>query len=321
MSKYLDKYLKYKHKYKQLQMIGGMVQSATHYYYGPIKEDLINDEEINQDTIIRKFLEGISNSVDIPESITHESVYDFIIEHAEVYKVFSCQEDCPFNIIFGIEYKILHYFFICNEDNSITLYLVKDDHTWSYIEIMNNALKLIDLSYYNAFTLNNGKLELKPGLTDKQQSYAIAIMNIYYQIIKIYNQIDENIDQMMNSNDSILTDILHDILLCQTLIIDDKHYNIKDDEEENFKDNEEELRKIHHLYGLYIDAIRLIYYIINNLEIKVKEDYKYILQLYITVFNSFLTNMTFYFEKKNIIDESDLKKLRIKDVINIFTIK
>ena len=320
MSKYLDKYLKYKSKYKQLQMIGGMVQWATHYYYGPIKEDLINDEEINQDTIIRKFLEGISNSVDIPESITHESVYDFIIEHAELYKVFSCQEDCPFNIIFGIEYKILYYFFIWNEDNSITLYLVKDDHTWSYIEITNgppdhNALKLIDLSYYNTFTLNNGKFELKPGLTDEQQSYAIAIMNIYYQIIKIYNQIDEKINQMTNPNNSILTEILHDILWWQTLIIGDKHYNI------NFTNVEEELRKIHHLYGLYIDAIRLIYHIINHLEIKVKEDYKYILQLYITVFNSFLTNLTFYFEKKNIIDESGLTKLRIKDVINIFTIK
>ena len=151
MSKYLDKYLKYKRKYKQLQMIGGTVNSAKHSYYG-LKVDVleINETEIKNNEIIKKFLKGISKSdkkkipdVEIPEHITTQNVYDFIIDHANENTVFSCDEtisstSCPFNIIFDTNSKILHYFFIRNEKKLITLYLVNEDHTWSYIEITND---------------------------------------------------------------------------------------------------------------------------------------------------------------------------------------
>jgi hypothetical protein len=160
MNKYLEKYLKYKRKYKQLQMIGGMPVSAKLFDYRLHTENRsITNKIINNDNI-KKFLKKIYDNeheseqyknfmtlLNMMGELKTEDIYDFIITYAKRLYVFSCSDDDGdielFNSIFGIDYEILYYFFIdvVNEGKQfVYIYFINANHTWSYFVIEDSSV-------------------------------------------------------------------------------------------------------------------------------------------------------------------------------------
>ena len=157
MNKYLDKYLKYKRKYKELQMIGGGPDT-----YGELEDyrlsTLLKDKNvfIDKDDHIINFLNKICqvseplmeeiNRIGRLDRINITKIFDIIYLYAKRFTVYS-SEDNFYNLflnIFGINYELFYYFFIpCdpNENGKLYIYFINANYTWSFFTIV----------YYNDF--------------------------------------------------------------------------------------------------------------------------------------------------------------------------
>ena len=150
MNKYIYKYLKYKNKYKKMQMVGGTVPNAkaSHSYYG-LKIDnfdfdtLLKNSNRSEDEYndflpnYRNFLKSIGCTN--PEVHTkYENFYNFILESKLNNKVYF-DDNKVLDYMFNSDGIILFFFLIDIEDNIPKIYLINENNTFSCISIFKDT--------------------------------------------------------------------------------------------------------------------------------------------------------------------------------------
>lgn len=141
MNKYIYKYLKYKNKYKKLQMIGGTISNikASHSYYGlkidnfdfntPLKNDNTPDDDYTRIFTNYQNLLKIIGCTNPEEHTNYNDFYKFILDsklNNEVY----FDNNKVLDYIFKSDGIILFFFLIDK------IYLINRNNTWSCVSII-----------------------------------------------------------------------------------------------------------------------------------------------------------------------------------------